>query len=314
MKEITLSLNPTYLCNFRCSFCYLTPEQLADSRKLDLTRLDELLKDLSESGVKIKHVDLYGGEVGLLTKEYLRELDEILLKWGDPQVNVVTNLSRIHEYFLEDHVDLSVSFDFEARESHEVVLKNILGLKKKVSILMLASPELLSKDVDEMISFFNSIKNITSVEVKPYSSNQSNQLVVSDVEFESFIMKWITSEVSKKFRFVNRDHLEASLKQERSSFSNDHVYITPTGKFAVLEFDQYDREFFLELNHFSDYLKWAKAEESRVRANIFCQACKFLGHCLTEHYREVKSIKNSCNGYQRLLSWYAEEQMPRIEK
>ena len=30
LNPITLSVNPTYYCNFRCDFCYLTEEQLRD--------------------------------------------------------------------------------------------------------------------------------------------------------------------------------------------------------------------------------------------------------------------------------------------
>ena len=33
---MNLSINPTYYCNFRCDFCYLTPEQLGDRQKIDL--------------------------------------------------------------------------------------------------------------------------------------------------------------------------------------------------------------------------------------------------------------------------------------
>src|SRR5690606_3236336 len=112
------------------------------------------LDDIKAHGVEVDHIDLYGGEIALLSTEYLEKLDEIILEYGDPSFNIVTNLSKVHDFFLRDHVDLSVSFDFEARQSHEKVLQNIMKTNKDIAILMLASPKLMAKDVDSMIAMF----------------------------------------------------------------------------------------------------------------------------------------------------------------
>ncbi len=37
-----------------------------------------------------------------------------------------------------------------------------------------------------------------------------------------------------------------------------------------------------------------------------CRSCEFYGKCLTEHYRYVKDLNNSCNGYKFLIEWYRE--------
>lgn len=303
MQKISLSINPTYLCNFRCKFCYLTEEQLSSKHKLDLKKLEELLKELKNNSFEISHVDLYGGEIGLLSEDYLNDLDNLVEKFDNPTINIVTNLSKINNFFLRSHVDLSVSFDFEVREKSDLVLQNILKVKKDISILMLASRELIKKDVDSMIKFFNHIENIKSVEIKPYSSNQANDLNVLDYEFEEFVKKWLNSKLTKNFNFKNYDNIFNSLKKSNNSFSDDHIYITPTGKFAVLEFDKFNKEFFLELNSINDYLKWSENEKLKVKNNSFCKNCDFLGNCLTEHYREVLNLDYSCNGYINLLKW-----------
>ncbi len=42
-KPITVSVNPSYFCNFRCDFCYLTEEQLSDQKKIeDFYKIDEI--------------------------------------------------------------------------------------------------------------------------------------------------------------------------------------------------------------------------------------------------------------------------------
>ena len=64
-----ISLNPTYLCNFKCDFCYLTPTQLADKNKINLGDLDKRLSEVSKV-VPIEYVDLYGGEISVLGDDY----------------------------------------------------------------------------------------------------------------------------------------------------------------------------------------------------------------------------------------------------
>ncbi len=303
-KPITISLNPTYLCNFRCEFCYLTPEQLADKNTLDIVRYRAMLEEIKEAGYRVDALDLYGGEVALLDEKYLDQI----LRWteeihGLGYLNVITNLSKVNPFFLREEVDLSVSYDFEARERHDVVLVNMIKTPKDIAILMLASPELMKGDVDRMIKTFNALGNVISVEIKPYSSNQANALNCTDKDFEEFVKKWLLSAVPKNFTFVNADRIRSSLDKSYSAFSDAHVYITPNGKFGVLAFDSNDNEFFQEFDNFKMYLDWADAEKASVRSNPICNACPYLGTCLTEHYRDVKNLINSCNGFRHLLDW-----------
>lgn len=298
----SISLNPTYLCNFRCDFCYLTEGQLADSKKLSLKKFEVMLKDIC-SVKNVSHIDLYGGEIHLLPEEYLDELHSIVKTHTLAQVNVVTNLSKINNYFLRDDVSLSVSYDFECRQDHAKVLANILSLPKDVAILMLASPQLMKKDINEMANVFNSVANIGSVEIKPYSTNQANQFEVDYRDYESFVTEWIKVK-DKHFQFMNETHIKESLVGANNAFSDDHVYITPSGKFGVLEFDENDHEYFLELNSFHEYLLWAESEKQKVNMNGYCKQCEFKGRCLTEHYREVVNIDKSCNGYYNLIKDY----------
>jgi sulfatase maturation enzyme AslB (radical SAM superfamily) len=308
-KKINLSINPVYLCNFRCNFCYLTEKQLSDKKILGLDILEKKLIELKENKYYIDHVDLYGGEIGLLPEHYLYSLDHLLEKYDNPSINIITNFSKINRYFLEDHVDISVSFDFEAREKHESVIQNIIKFKKDISILMLASPKLLELDVDYMIKIFNSISNIKTVEIKPYSQNQANRLSVSDLDFEDFVKKWISSNVDKNFQFTNLQNIKKSLNKNYNAFSDNHLYITPSGKFAVLEFDKDNREYFLDLSNLKDYEDWCLKEKNRVNENEFCKKCEYLGNCLTEHYRDVKSLEKSCNGFKKMLDWAKDQKL-----
>jgi sulfatase maturation enzyme AslB (radical SAM superfamily) len=303
MESITLSINPWYYCNFRCNFCYLTKEQLGDRTLLPLEVLEERLIEIL-SYRKIAMVDLYGGEVALLPLDYVTKLKELLHTYGIYDINIITNLSVINEITTDPDFYISVSYDFDAREKSELVFRNMTQLQRPFSILMLASKELISKNVPEMIETLNLLENLQSVEIKPYSTNQSNQDTVHYTQFEELVKSFLQF-TNKKFQFVNKDLLQSVLDKSRNAFSDDHIYITPTGKYAVLEFDLNDNEFFLEYDTLDQYFKWCEREKTRVNRNKYCKSCKYYGNCLSEHLREVKSLEHSCNGFKTLIDWYA---------
>ena len=303
-----VSINPSYNCNFRCKFCYLTPEQLGDKKRASLGQIRDRLRTIVEhnDGQKIDQVDLYGGEIGLLDEEYLSVLLDIIEEYAVLPCNIITNLSKIHPVFLDDRVQLSVSFDFQARQAYPLVYNNMALVDKKIAVLILASEEVINMDVDTMIVGLNCLRNITSVEIKPYSTNQANQQQISFIQYEDFVKKWVNSTVDKEFLFINEQNIKRSLNGDYNAFSDDHIYITPNGKFGVLDFDDNDNELFLELDTYDEYLTWARLEKHKVYQNGFCSKCPYLGKCLTEHYREVKQIEKSCNGFKLLLDWYNE--------
>jgi hypothetical protein len=111
---------------------------------------------------------------------------------------------------------------------------------------------------------------------------------------------------------VNQLLIESVLDKTRNSFSDDHIYITPEGKYGVLEFDLNDNEFFLEYNTLEEYWQWCEKEKHRVGLNKYCSSCEYYGNCLSEHLREVKSLEESCNGFKHLIDWYKNDRF-RVE-
>lgn len=298
MKPLTLSINLSYFCNFRCKFCYLTNKQLSDKTIISHERLDSLLSQIKD----IKYIDLYGGEIGLLDEKTFYSYKNIIRKHYDGEINLVTNLSMLRDYFFDDDISLSVSYDFDAREKSDIVYRNMIMSKKPIHLLILASEQVLKMDIDYMIKVINFCSSIKSVEIKPYSINQANSQQVTHAQFEDFIINWSDRIKDMNFQFVNYDKIDKAFFLENNSFSDDHVYITPNGKFAVLEFDKQDKEYFLELDSIDKYYEWANSEKTNL--SPICKSCKYVGHCLTEHHRYVKDLDNSCNGYIGLLNWY----------
>jgi hypothetical protein len=267
--------------------------------------LDEKLAAIKEIE-DIDGVDIYGGEVGLLEPSYFYEMLNTIGKYYNGKVNVITNFIKVPDFFKDDRVNIGVSYDFSVRQQHETVLQNIMEFPKPIDILILATPQLVkhhTKTVEEDISMFSTIGNVRSVDIKPYSTNQVNQFTNDFTVFEEYVKRWVYSSSNMDFDLVNKYNIEQALSWSRNAFSDDHVYITPTGKFAILDFDEDDNEYFNEFDDISFIFVWGEMEKDNIQNNDICSSCPFLGACLSEHLRNVTSIEKSCNGFRSLLEY-----------
>jgi hypothetical protein len=288
----------------------LTPAQLNDRKLLDLnkleTRLDEILEHYS-----IEWVDIYGGEVLLLPDVYLSALVALLKTKQVGGIGLNTNLSLIKDIVFDPAVHVSVSYDFEAREKHELVFANMAKLTNPFSVLLLGSPALLKKPAGEIITALNTFPNLVTVEVKPYSPNSANDLPVTYNQFENFVKDLIICDVPKRFSLTNETLIQEALTGLRNAYSDNHLYITPRGRYAVLEFDSQDREYFLEYTDLTKYFEWCAQEKAKVAVNSYCGSCEFKGRCLSEHLRDVTTLETGCNGGYHLLKWAEDRQRPK---
>lgn len=301
---LNVSLNPTYYCNFRCDFCYLTKKQLNTQNYLPIEGIRKKLKEILDSGHQIGHVDLYGGEIMLLPNEYIKAIGDLMEEFKVEDCEIITNLSAYKKDIIEDQrFGISVSYDFEHRAQSEHVWQNMLKIPRPFTVLTLGIPEIVKMDPVELVERINLLENCKAWEIKPYSKNQANQLDVTDLEFEEFVKK-IIEYPNKNFEFLNETKLRTIKFRDYNAFSDNHVYITPKGNFGVLEFDENDREFFLELKTMDDYVNWTQEEKIRVMSNPTCGGCEYMGKCASEHLRDVLSMDNSCNGFYNLIQWY----------
>lgn len=309
--EVTfsVSINPLYQCNFRCPFCYLTDDQLKSRTRLEPSVLRTRLAEISKYKT-ITQVDLYGGELTLLPESYVLTLLDVIHEFYQGSISVITNLSIVPRWLYRDDIDVSVSWDYTEREQHGVVLSNMVQFNKPFHVLMLASHGMVDwtdDDMNTVLTIYNTLPKLKSVEIKPYSSNQANQDTISFTDFENFIKRWIgiSPLELRSYEFVNENKIKRVLAGSGYSWSDDHIYVTPQGDFAVLEFDQKGNEYFMTVYDWYDYLKWVMDEYLTVNTHAVCGWCEFRGRCLSEHLRPVMNFETeSCSGFRGLLEWY----------
>lgn len=298
-----VSINPTYYCNFRCPWCYLTPEQLSDKRVLSLEKIREALQEVHTYLDEVTAIDLYGGEITLLDYNYLDSLLSLCTEFTD-DINIITNGSnKYHPILRDQRCYVTFSYDGQAREKSAEILDVMREMPRPFSVIVLSSPQAIKQPIEPMINDLKQLPHLQSVEIKPYSKNQANDFEWSFKDHEEYVKKWLSYEKDLDFAIVNSLQIEACIAKTSNSFSDDHIYITPSGNFAVLEFDDRDREYFKEVT-LQEYREWCDLEKLRVEQNDICGKCPYLGSCLSEHLREVKDLNNSCNGFRHLLEWY----------
>lgn len=300
--EITLSINPSYFCNNRCSFCYLNKKQLSDQTRLPLpdllTKINQVKKHYD-----IVHIDLYGGEPSLLPSAYFYGIETIGRYLGLKSINVVTNLIVKGEFLNNPYFDISVSYDMEYRPKHALTEKNMLSMERSFSVLMCLSSHYKNRSPMEILDRIMDFRKVHSLEIKPYSTNQANQQNISDLEYEEFIKNLIVYSELYDINLINKTQLQRILKGEGHSYSDDHLYITPTGEFAVLDFDIEGREYFKPIHSIEQYQAWTVLEKERVDKDPLCKNCSYKGKCLSEHLRPNKKNAESCSGYINLIHW-----------
>lgn len=309
MESISLSINPSYYCNFRCSFCYLSTAQLGDSKRLSP---DQLFMRLSEISMvrSIDRIDLYGGEIGLLRPSYFHELKKIIRIFYTGDISIISNLSVTPDFFMDSDIDLSISWDFSAREKHQEVFLNMQSLERPFRILILASDKLLNlcdQELQVFVGRLKSLTNLQSIEIKPYSVSAHNSQHNIFKDYEDFVKKFLVFFKDSSIEFINKKKIEESLGGVANAWSDDHLYITPQGNWAVLDFDADNREYFRDLEGYDQYLDWISEEKSKVSTNSFCKQCKYLGSCLSEHLQVVLPHQQGCNGFKGLLDWYSSQ-------
>lgn len=294
---IDLSINLSYFCNLRCKFCYLGEERLSDHKKLPEHRLDKLLREVTKS-YRLRAIDFYGGEIALVGLEYWQGIRELVKSYEPRELRMITNLTVVNEIVMDPEVDLYVSWDWKAREQSARVEKNMRELERPFGLLMLGLDETL--DIYDMnLSIVTGIDNLTSVEVKPYSNSKFNQGFGS-IAAATALIERLRGITDKEIRNITA--ARSAIAGERDAYSKDHLFVTPNGELSVLDFDDNDCEFFRILEDVSAFVEWQKEERRFVSQNEACKGCRYLGRCLTEHYRKVEPTDGNCSGFKNLLT------------
>lgn len=297
-----VSIQPTYHCNLRCSYCFLGKWR-NKSEILDLNILEQKLQEI-KNYVNIDAIDLYGGEISILDPQYLRNLFRLCLEYCQ-DVNVTSNLANIQIFnILKEFpsIKLAVSLNWERKDFSRI--KELLDSKqyKIDNILTVALPHLLQTDIKETLDLYQKWNLPVSIfRYKPSFLNSKFSIKVK--EYEDFIIKFIKQYLNDKYTFPLNNLLELKNGKNIPLLSSS-IFITPEGKYCWIDHFR-NKEMYLCSDEITGWLSSAQVDYLNYRHR--CKDCPYFGFCLAEHLDFEEINEDYCCGLKNLLNWWYKE-------
>lgn len=249
---IDLSIVPTYRCNLNCRFCYLGCRR-NDATLLSIKQIKNIL-----NAYDLRFVDIYGGEISLLSDDYI---DELMKTLNGKTISLVSNgidflNSKWKEYCFNDNIKLSFSYDISRHNTEKLIqtLRQLDNTSKKYSIICV--------DIDELdYDILQSLKNIESLSIKPYSRSVDNTQ-----KYKSYMLS-IYQTLHDKYPSLF-DKLE-NVNHYRDLVQ--HYFLLPDGNLYDIRY-QNDKEYFCNL------------KDCKYNISNNCLRCKYYRLCFNEHY------------------------------
>lgn len=295
--KLSLSINPLYKCNMNCPFCYLG--SLKDNEnKLDLTYLMNTLNNISFR-YNIENIDIYGGEVSLLSEFYFDMLVK-LCKTFSKNVNITTNFIDFNKPIINNFDNIGVSLDFNNfRVDQHKVYDNIKAAIQSGKVINVLSLDIsCQQNEEEIIDTLNKLK-IQSWRIIPYSKSKETKMEFKGYQFfEDTVKKFLKLQDKMKFSFINKLELDGIINEDY--YNTSHFYVTPNNKVALLQFEN-NEEYFHEFDSLDELYDELKNEQ--LRRDNYCKNCSVKNKCLAEHFNyEYKGV--SCSGLKNLIVDY----------
>ena len=290
--RISLSVMPSYYCEYDCKFCYLGSLKKS-KEKLNIGLLNSQIKDIITK-YDVEHCLVYGGEITLLRLGYLCSVFSVLSQYLD-NISVVTMLSKLDviKHLLHKFPALQISTSYNFDEYSKLVANRIQKLKqfykKPIVVNTIVDKKLISKSTKEIEQTFLDLE-IDAVLFLPYSKSVLNkestaQYEISFTEYEQFLIKAIRS--FKKIKVLNKPNQAA----KRS------LFITPQNEYALVQYnDQLEEHFEVCRSLLNFEYKYVQSIPTR------CISCQYYeSKCMADHML-VQS--DQCNGLMNLIREY----------
>lgn len=287
MKEnIYITICPTYKCNLKCQFCYLTGLNVSDI--LSLIQLSDTLYKI-DSAYNIIQIDIYGGQISILNEKYLNQLFNICFNFVDI-INVTTNLTLIPSIFYDQRIKINVGWDYIYKNNNEIAIKNIYKLyqetKKDINVIM--SSKNLYKHKEVVLQILNKLP-IYSFKYIPYIKTKNTQDQMDLYHYQETIKFFIMHPI--KPIFYNKLLLQNGIIQQQN-----HVFISPLNELQIINFDN-NYEEFITLNNIEE-LKRNKKQ------HLQCLCCQYNNKCQSQHKYTLLKTNYDCIGLFKLIQWF----------
>lgn len=290
-KPLQLSIIPSFYCNFNCRYCYLG-DLKKDKTILDLNILKERLIELDYQ-YDIHHISIYGGEISLLSNEYLLQLIKLLEKYN---ISFVTNLSNIKfiDFCNQYNIPVSISLN-EERDNYKNTLYNLQQLKTKYELAVVVLPSILDKNPKDLLDFYEKLgHDVFFIQYHP-SINNSFKYNITTEEYVKFLYNILKCHTKDNYSFEITNKIILN-DDKYVPTMNSFLFINPGGNYSSIIYNG-DIEQNIEFNSLTEWEKHCKIEEKLYFEQ--CNLCKYYKKCKAEHLVDFK--KPYCSGLYKII-------------
>lgn len=254
-EMVDLSICPLIACNMNCSFCYIDKAKFIDGDLLSIETLEKVLKKY-----KIRHVDVYGGEITLLNEQYAVKLISTIRQYYERSIGFVSNGLQVPKHwisiFKQDFSDIAFSVG-NGRQHFDVIERTILSLHREYDI----SYSLITLDFGDIPFQSDVFKFAKQVSIKPYSKpahskeqHQANMLKILEYLYRE------RKDIWNKLERIEKDRDEIK-----------HFFLMPDGNL-------YD----VRYNENGEFLEDITIQQQYRQTSCLC--CQYYRKCFNEHY------------------------------
>lgn len=285
MSNLVVSIQPTFYCENNCPYCYLGKE-IRNEQLLPIPEIEARLNEISAVS-KIGQIDLFGGELDLLSLNYLTQLVK-LCKQFTREVTISTGARTglCFSVARDEKIKIGISLNEERPNNKEAedFLLRYKDCYKNISILMVVLPSLLKKSPVEVCNYLQKF-NLPVVFFRYLPALNNNPYHIGISKYISFIKEIYTwykqqnnnpyTENPYTFPIIspNKDCLGSPLL-------SSNIFIFPNGKYGWVSYHN-GLEYFKTVDELSIWKKEAVQEYKRYYK--LCNKCPYFNNCLAEH-------------------------------
>lgn len=296
-KQLYIDIMLTYQCKKACDYCYLGKLR-SDKTQVSPELVDERLKELYEHGYHSDNIEIYGGDMGLLSLEYVSSIMDICHKYST-YVTAIGNPWKINDL---EHYKNVISLNRGRTDYYNNITK--ICENDRLDMITVALPDVLEEEPDYFLSRYQGSKG--KLFIIPFFKsiyNDTYKLNTTNKQFCDFMIRVLDKylDMNYTFELANITILESARDGFYNPFAEGSIYIMPNGKFARPKYTDAFEEYFCYYDSVED---WQKDTETERRETLDkCGTCEFYGKCIADHMRPFRD-EDVCCGYLPLLQWW----------
>ena len=293
-----ISICPNFFCNLNCTYCYLGKHR-KNNNILSLPILKNNLDDILNTFKNIEAINIFGGEISLLSEDYLVELNNLCKKYTK---NIYITTNGLNDNIFNIFDNFSISYN-EERKSNNIIKHKLLYFEKNYNLSIVLLPSILN---DNPQVFFDSInhsncKHITFQFYSPSVTADKNYMI-TDKEQAECLKRYLTYYLKNNnkyfFKITNLYTIKDCLLKRFDPLQSSNIFILPNGSFASIKYTNTNLEYFKPYTNINAFIEDCQNEIFKYKQK--CSSCKYYKHCYTEHL----NLNKKCSGYKSLLDYF----------